>query len=244
MNSLTKNILSVILFLFNYTVTSAQDCKAEVQFICDIENVLIVINDSVYGQGKLFQTQLEQGKYFVVISENSDRWDAKSFSDTLIVADCKTIVLDYKFRSEVLLKTDPQDVYVFENDSLIGFTPIFLTQAQKEIVLKKDGYADKHIFTNQLIESEPVKLDFTGVIQEESFMHSIWFKFLIGSLVALGATTAYYKLEADDLFDEYKITGDPELLEQTDKYDMISGVTFVALQINFALIAYFLLTGY
>ena len=43
-------------------------------------------------------------------------------------------------------------------------------------------------------------------------------------------------------FDEYQIVGDPALLDQTDKYDLISGITFTALQINFGLIIYLFLT--
>jgi hypothetical protein len=60
-------------------------------------------------------------------------------------------------------------------------------------------------------------------------------------MVALGVTTAYLKLEADDKFAEYKITGDPALLEQTNKLDTLSAVTFVALQINFGAIIYLFL---
>jgi len=68
------------------------------------------------------------------------------------------------------------------------------------------------------------------------------FKVLLGTAIALGATTAYYKLEADKNFDEYQVTGDPAALEQTDKYDLISGITFVAMQIDFGLILYLFLS--
>jgi hypothetical protein len=57
-----------------------------------------------------------------------------------------------------------------------------------------------------------------------------------------GATTAYYKLEADDKFDEYKITGNPELVDEIDNYDLISAATLVALEVNIGLIIYFFLT--
>ena len=63
----------------------------------------------------------------------------------------------------------------------------------------------------------------------------------MGTMVALGVTTAYLKLKADDKFAEYKITGDPDLLEQTNKLDTLSAITFVALQINFGTIIYLFL---
>ena len=224
--------------------TYSQECKAEIFIIIDIENVHIIINDSLYGVGKSFNTQLETGEYIVRILENSDRWDAKSFEDTLIINECRKIELNYKFHSEKLLNTNPQNVYVFMNDSLIGFTPMFIKQSSANILLKKDEYSDKNISFSDLKNNQLIKLDFIGSKPKTNFVSSIWFKFLIGSAIALGATTAYYKLEADEKYTEYQITGDPELLEQTDKYDIISGVTFVALQINFGLIIYFLLTEY
>ena len=49
------------------------------------------------------------------------------------------------------------------------------------------------------------------------------------------------KLEADKKFDDYLITGEQTLLDQTDRLDVISGISFVALQINFGLIVYFFL---
>jgi len=244
MNSLNKNILAIIFLLIFSSNIYSQECKADVYFISDIENVHIIINDSLYGVGKSFNTQLETGEYIVRILENSDRWDAKSFEDTLIIIECRKIELNYKFHSEQLLNTDPQNVYVFMNDSLIGFTPMFIKQSSANILLKKDEYSDKNISFSDLKNNQLIKLDFIGSEPKTNFVSSIWFKFLIGSAIALGATTAYYKLEADEKYTEYQITGDPELLEQTDKYDIISGVTFVALQINFGLIIYFLLTEY
>jgi len=244
MNSLNKNILAIIFLLIFSSNTYSQECKADVYFISDIENVHIIINDSLYGAGKTFSTQLEPGEYIVRILENSDRWDANSFEDTLIINECRKIELSYKFYQEQLLNTDPQDVYVFLNDSLIGFTPMFITQTSGNILLTKDEYSDKNILFSDLKNNQLIKLDFIGSEPKANFVSSIWFKFLIGSAIALGATTAYYKLEADEKYTEYQITGDPELLEQTDKYDIISGVTFVALQINFGLIIYFLLTEY
>ena len=224
--------------------TYSQECKADIYIQCDIENVNIMIDDSLYGVGKSFHTQLELGKYFIRILENSGRWDAKSFSDTLIINECKKFDLNYKFQSEQLLNTDPQDVYVFMNDSLIGFTPLFIPQSSGRILLKKAEYSDKNISFSDLQNNQLIKLDYLGAEPKVNFVSSIWFKFLIGSAIAFGATTAYYKLEADEKYGEYQITGDPELLEETDKYDIISGVTFVAMQINFGLIIYFLLTEY
>jgi hypothetical protein len=125
---------------------------------------------------------------------------------------------------------------------LIGNTPVYLNQDLKSLVLEKSDYLSKEITIDEINSNEKIRLDFIGEENNGSFYESTIFKVLVGTAVALGAATAYFKLEADNRFEEYKITGDPELLNQTDRLDIISGVSFVVLQINFGLIIYLFLS--
>ena len=218
-----------------------QDCEVHLTIISDIENVYIFIDDSLAGSGKNINVILSKGQYKIVALENSDRWDAKSFIDSLDITDCNDITLQYNFSDKVLLNTEPQDVYVFSNDSLIGHTPLLIPMELNNIRLEKNGFESKIINYSDFGINDPVKLNFTGEYDDGNFFDKTLFKILIGTMVALGVTTAYFKLEADDKFAEYKITGDPALLEQTDRLDTISAVTFVALQINFGAIIYLFL---
>jgi hypothetical protein len=131
---------------------------------------------------------------------------------------------------------------VFSNDSLLGYTPLYINKNLNSLLLEKPDYMSKEITIDDIILTEKIKLDFIGEENNGSFYGSTVFKILIGTAVALGAATAYFKLEADNRFEEYKITGDPELLNQTDRMDIISGISFVALQINFGLIIYLFLS--
>jgi len=218
-----------------------QDCEAHLTIISDIENVYIFIDDSLAGSGKNITVILSKGQHKIVALENSDRWDAKSFIDSLDITDCNDIKLQYNFSDKVLLNTEPQDVYVFSNDSLIGHTPLLIPMELNNIRLEKNGFESKIINYSDFGINDPVKLNFTGEYDDGNFFDKTLFKILIGTMVALGVTTAYFKLEADDKFAEYKITGDPALLEQTNRLDTISAVTFVALQINFGAIIYLFL---
>ncbi|TDJ56649.1 MAG: hypothetical protein E2O46_00720 [Ignavibacteria bacterium] len=218
-----------------------QDCEAHLTIISDIENVYIFIDDSLAGSGKNITVILSKGQHKIVALENSDRWDAKSFIDSLDITDCNDITLEYNFNKEVLLNTEPQDVYVFSNDSLIGYTPLLIPMDLNNIRLEKNGFENKIINYSDFGINDPVKLNFIGEYDDGNFFDKTLFKILLGTMVALGVTTAYFKLEADDKFAEYKITGDPALLEQTNRLDTISAVTFVALQINFGTIIYLFL---
>jgi len=241
MNLLNK-ICFTFLFFFLFTAEFyAQDCLAELIIESDIEGVEIFINNISVGVGRHLKIELDKGDYVITANENSDRWDARSFTDTLHIIDCNEIKLNYYFRSEVLLDTEPQNVYVFNKDSLIGFTPLLIPVDLEKVYLQKPGYLAKEVLSEEIYSLQKITLDYIGEEKKESFFEGTLFKVLVGSAVLLGASTAYIKLEADKKFDEYLITGDKKLLDQTNRLDVVSGVTFVAMQINFGFILYLFL---
>ena len=242
MNLLNKICFTFLLFFLFTAEFYAQDCLAELIIESDIEGVEIFINNKTVGVGSPFSIKLENGDYVVTVNENNDRWDARSFADTLHITNCNEIKLNYNFRSEVLLDTEPQNVYVFNKDSLIGFTPLFIPADLKKLHLQKPGYLGREVLPDEIYSSNKITLDYIGEETKESFFEGTLFKVLVGSAVLLGASTAYIKLEADKKFEEYLITGDKKLLDQTNRLDVISGVTFVAMQINFGFILYLFLT--
>ena len=242
MNLLNKIIFTFLLFVLFTAGYYPQDCTATIIVEADIEGVEVFINNVSVGVGSPLSVELKKGLYVVTVNENSDRWDARSFTDTLHIIDCNKIKLNYNFRSEILLDTEPQDVYVFNKDSLIGFTPLLIPVDLEKLHLQEPGYLGKEVYHDEIYSLQKIKLDFIGEERKESFFRGTLFKVLVGSAIMLGASTAYFKLEADKKFDEYLITGDEELLNQTNRLDVISGVTFVAMQINFAFIMYLFLT--
>ena len=80
--------------------------------------------------------------------------------------------------------------------------------------------------------------DSFGKEKEEEFVDSPWFKVLIGSAVALGVTSAYLKIQADQTYDQYLQERDKELLKKTERLDTASGITFGLLQVNFGILIY------
>jgi hypothetical protein len=142
---------------------------------------------------------------------------------------------------EVLLNSFPQDVYVFFKDSLVGNTPLFVHSSYGTLTLKKPGYDDLVISFNEIIPGKIPSMHYTGEEKERSFFERDIFKILTAGILVLGGTSAYFKLKADDKFEQYEFSGDGKLLDETRKYDLISGISFTALQINFGLLLYFFL---
>ena len=240
MNSFTKICLLLFVTLLTGNL-SAQDCKATLKNTSDINNVIILVDDSLAGTGDYVEVKLGKGTHKITALENSDRWDAKTFIDTITVIDCSDVSINYKFIKKVFLDTDPQDAYVYSADSLIGYTPLLIPEYLNNLRLEKPGYQGITLNYSQLKMNEPVKLKYIGQPDDGNFFDKTLFKILVGSMVTLGAATAYFKLKADNKFDEYQQSGDASLHDQTNRLDLVSGITFVALQINFGLIIYFFL---
>ncbi|HZW39325.1 MAG TPA: PEGA domain-containing protein [Ignavibacteriaceae bacterium] len=144
--------------------------------------------------------------------------------------------------SLILLKTNPEDVYVYLRDSLIGHTPLKLEQGFSTLILQKDGYEQKVLALNDLRKDEIVNLHFIGINKKDSFFNRPVFKYLLGGIIALGAATAYFKIKADKNFDEYEFSGNRSYLDKTKRFDTISGITFGVLQVNFGVLIYHFLT--
>ncbi|MBK9099709.1 MAG: hypothetical protein IPM14_16695 [bacterium] len=237
----TLLISSLLIYLFYDFSGFAQDCKADAIISTNLENAELFLNDSLKQIGNDFHLELEPGSHIITLCSNCREWNSELIIDTLEITNCSSISFTYNFKSRVFVDSNPQNVYVIQSDSIIGFTPLWLDDNFQSLNLKKPDYSEVTLTHNELVSGIKPELQFIGENKSESFYESALFKILTGTLIALGATTAYYKLEADKTFDEYQITGDPALQEQTEKYDLISGVTFVALQINFGFILYFFL---
>jgi hypothetical protein len=238
MNLFTK----IFLFLIPISLIQSQDCKSTLIIETDIIPVNILINDSLVSEESIFNAKLADGIYKIIVMENVDRLDAKMFIDSIELKNCEEKKLVYKDQKKVYLDSSPQDAYVFMGDSLLGNTPLFIPKSFNELRLTKPQFEEKVVFNSQIMENSIVNLNFIGNHKEESFFYSTTFKILAGTALVLGAASAYYKLKADDAFDEYQYTGNKDKLDETNKYDVVSGVTFTALQINFGYILYRFLT--
>ncbi len=237
LNKLIIFIVSLLPVLNAY----AQECKARIDISTDLSSSKIYIDNDLIGKGSA-EIELSEGEHKIIVIDESDRWDARSFNDTLHIENCNDTTLTYSFKSEVYLNTEPQDVYVYQDSELVGHTPLFLKVNSDEIVLRKPGFEDKVLRQADLKTNEKIRLNFTGEPIGKNFFERNVFKILVGGIVALGGVTAYFKLKADNNFDKYLISGDEYYLDQTHKFDLISGITFGALQVSFGFLIYYFLS--
>lgn len=237
-----KWYINIILYLLLSFYVLGQDCKPQLIIGTDLQNAKIFINDSLVTESNHYKSELDKGYYKIVVLENSDHWNAVKFVDSVYLKDCIGENLFYSSGKKVYLNSNPQDAFVFMQDSLIGSTPLFLDIASQGLTLKKPGYSDVNVSDTFKSDDINIDLQFIGKQKQEKFISTTAFKILAGTAVALGAVTAYFKLKADDKFDQYRFTGEQDFLDQTRRYDLISGITFSVMQLNFGFILYKFLT--
>lgn len=202
-------IKSFIMSLLLISTIVAQDCKSELIIKSDFNLVNIFINDSLVSNNGQFNGELPKGTYIIIADEVSDRWNSKTFIDTLFINDCNKKELLFFFRSDSI------NSEFYRNNEVYHF--------QKKYYLSDSAY-------------EELDLNIPNPIKKEKFVDSNLFRILTGTAIVLGGVTAYYKIKADKLFDEYLSGRDKEKLDQTRKYDLVSGITLTAFQINFGYI--------
>lgn len=198
---------------------------------------MILINDSLEFHNT-YVIDLSEGNYSITISEDSDRWDAKLYTESFRLNNCEIKNIYIKFLDEILIDSNPQDAKVLNGDDLLGYTPLILSQRINRIKLSKQGYFDRELEVDNNISAINVSLEFSGQQPKENFFNKPIAKVLFGSMIALGATSAYFKIKADNKFDYYLKTGELKYKDCTEQYDMISGITLGLTQINFGYLIY------
>lgn len=235
-----KRLIKIIIWFSAVSFIAAQDCKTNLIIDAGSGSAEIYLNEALIGTGSVSKEVL-QGSYIIQVKEGGLLWNPASVSDSIFIEGCPAEKrLSYNLKEKRLLTTEPQDAYVYFNNILLGHSPIFLTRELTPLTLTKPGYQARTI--NSFNQGEAVKLDFIGKKEEVSFYQTGAFRWLLAGIAVFGGTTAYFKLKADRKFDEYQETGNDEFLRQTRQLDLISGITMGALQINFGLLIYYILT--
>jgi hypothetical protein len=232
----------LLLYLILYSLSLyAQQAKTKLVINTSFEGSYILIDGRFESRGKL-EIDLPAGTYNVCVKESLIKWTGAEVTDEIIVSGTESkIEKYYSLGKHVLLNSEPQNAGVLSRDSLIGYTPLFVNQDVKNLTLLKNNYGAQNINLNPAVINE---VDLGKPVNEnsKSFVRSVWFKVLIGSAAVLGAVAAYYKVQADRKYDDYLADSSSGVMSEVKRYDNISGAALGALQINFGVLLYFLLT--
>ena len=217
-----KYIIAITMLVIVHSIP-AQEKKSNLIIHSPIENSSVFIDGKFAGtdSAKLF---LERGNYLLMIKENGRGWNSVLFRDSIFMrGGSEQIVINYGA------------VDLAEVASSAGVFSLMNAGSEKsKSVSSIRNLADLSATYDY---NKPVKLNFETA-KEKRFIESTTFKLLIGSAISLGAAAAYFKIKADDNYDKYQSNLDRSFLDETEKYDLYSGIAFGALQVNFGALLY------
>jgi hypothetical protein len=234
-----KKIVLTISFMFFITSLSmGQECRSILEIETNRESALIFINDQAIGYGKI-RTEVELGRYYITVKKNLKRWNEHEINDSVTIKLCdKEYLISYNLFEKLYLDTKPQDASIYIYDSLMANTPNFVSVNQFHTVsLRKNGFS-KSIHSSELSDYNTIPLEIPIPERNEVFSESDWFKILVGSATILGAATAYFKIKADNRYDEYLSSRDQKKLDEVNRFDLYGGIAFGLLQVNFGYLIY------
>lgn len=216
----------------------AQDCKSILEIETNRDSSLIFINDHLVGYGKI-RTEVTTGKYFITVKENIFRWNEHEINDSVNIKLCdKEYLISYNLFDKLFIDSRPQDASIYIYDSLMARTPNFVNVNEfQTISLRKNGLS-KSVHSKELSAYNTIPLELPVTNKNEIFSESDWFKVLVGTATVFGAVSAYFKIKADNRYDEYLKSKDPKKLNEVNRFDLYSGISFGLLQINFGHLIY------
>lgn len=229
-------VFAVIIFV--PFLLNAQDCISRFFITSNDSDATVKINDSDFRKLPA-EFNLGRGRYSLVVKESQRKWNPQIITDTLEVSACGLdSTIHFNFGKEIILDSHPQNASVISNKNVIGYTPMSFLSTIPAVTLQKKNYESLLIPPGGVRTAETVELKFNGVRNGTDFFESDLFKILLGSAAALGATAAYFKIQADDKYNDYIRSKNPSVLDEVDRLDLYSGIALGLLQVNFGYLIY------
>lgn len=214
-----------------------------------------VYSDSQHlGTTPLAPACLDEGIHILrYVPPDADRWPSACVIETLTIKPGDHIVRTLDFPPVYHITTEPYGATVRRNGLDIGETPLDLrlSSTKELITVARDGYEAAavpltgeerhvHVFLHSKGGEPP---DARSVyLSGEQSKSSLPIYITTGATVLTGAAAAFFKIKADNYYDDYKKTGNEGSLAQVRSLDLASGVSLAASELSLLTLAYFLLS--
>lgn len=170
---------------------------------------------------------------------------------TALPGDTVTVRLDFPITYRI--DTTPFGATVFreDEDRSIGQTPLVFTSEtalRTALILEKAGYAserivpgsevfNQHSVSLRALEDQMVP---AGAVEwNPGNRRHRWITYsALGLVVAGGALAVHFKFEADDKYEEYLVTANPQTKDEVDRLDRFSYVALGGMQVGLGILAY------
>lgn len=231
---------------------------ATITFLTDVDSARVIIDGSFVGCTPVTVDTLQPGMHEVrLFHPDVENWLTERVTDSINVSPGDVRTLRYAFVPRYLLRSIPDGAEVYLGDSLVGAAPSIIRITSRmegqTIQLRKEGYetipvqpahSERGVITVMLPPLWRQGSQKEAVFREEMTNGKRNLRLYIAgtATVLSGVAAAYFKVLADNRYDEYLRTGNPALRTETNKLDTASGVALAITQIGLGLFTYFLLS--
>jgi hypothetical protein len=219
---------------------------------CNIDGARVYLDSDSVGTTPLTLSSVAPGKHALkLVPPDVENWLSEPMVDTLDVSGTAPIAARFSFEQKYLVLSTPSQASVFVGDSLMGTTPLVVKTASPSITLRLPGFEEVTLPTANAkrgILSADLKRIWQTTAEESIFKDSeengsSLRLYLTGATTILaGATSAYFKVKADNTYSQYVRTGDPNQLAEVNRLDTAAGIALAVTQISLGIFTYFILS--
>jgi hypothetical protein len=229
------------------------DNQSTLTVSCNVDSSQIYLDTNYVGITPLANYPLKSGHYFLsIFSPNTKNWNRSTYSDSIIVRDSENVSMQIVLENIYYINSIPSGAKVIYNDSVVGITPaIFSTNASQHfLTIVKDGYQQVSIPLENNVSSVNIQLNPLDKLSNNHVEYlsldgtkpSASLYFSAGGTIVFGVAAALLKIQADNNYQEYRLTGDQKYLKKVKSFDVSSGISLAACEISSFILAYLLLS--
>ncbi len=222
------------------------------------EGLEVQLDDKTIGYTPINLLTIPVGIHTISVAHfDKNNWLGKSWIRNVTVTKGDTILLRVNFKKSLSVNSSPYGAKVFIENQFMGETPFFfeIDEGEKQtITLKKQSYQDT-TFTINATDVEKIHVQLrevtktTKMIFDDKFevgkrkAYKSRFLWTLGASALSGALTLYFRTSADDKYNRYRKTGNPEsfnkLYDDAKILDKYAAVSYGTFQVSFVFSFYF-----
>jgi hypothetical protein len=220
------------------------------------ESAYVLVDGRLAGQTPISVDSLGSGIHILTLQHpDVENWLTEPIIDTVKLLGGEHKALRYSLGTRYFITSIPFGAEVLVSDSVIGTTPIVTSPplSLESITLRKAGYEPTSVrpAVNQGgIISIPLKKIWQNDENGWSYFKDNDGKssksaglYIAGTATILsGVAAAYFKIKADDRYQQYLGSNNSSFLSQTNRLDTAAAIAIVATQVGLGLFTYFLFT--
>jgi len=245
----------------NASVVAAKDSPAFLQVTSAYDSLVVYLDGIEIGKTPIDSLPVSAGSHELAVqSPYWPSWTHPNYTTSFFTAAGKVYRFTAKFSRNVLINSIPYGAKIFENDKLIGTTPLYVLQKENcQIRVEKEGYhsfsldlgrGDKLSYVLRLNPKKEWLLKNKILAKEKKTKITRRRRLLaasIGFAAAAGLSTIHFRSRGNEEFAAYQKTAIPS---QMDRYferaqynDRLASASYALFELGFVMTGYFFLTS-